>query len=106
MSCSRVHRSPQHLPLFRVWDEQIILVDLAKLPEVQIKVDCDVIQADGGTRTASISGAYVALQLAFRHLTQIGMLKESPMTGQLAAISCGICEKCCKELQDFPSGVP
>ena len=68
------------------------VVDLAKLPEVQIKVDCDVIQADGGTRTASISGAYVALQLAFRHLTKIGMLKESPMTGQLAAISCGICE--------------
>ena len=68
------------------------VVDLAKLPEVQIKVDCDVIQADGGTRTASISGAYVALQLAFHHLTKIGMLKESPMTGQLAAISCGICE--------------
>ena len=68
------------------------VVDLAKLPEVQIKVDCDVIQADGGTRTASISGAYVALQLAFRHLKKIGMLKESPMSGQLAAISCGICK--------------
>ncbi|MGB1146786.1 MAG: ribonuclease PH [Alphaproteobacteria bacterium] len=68
------------------------VVDLGKLPEVQIKVDCDVIQADGGTRTASISGAYVALQLAFRHLEKIGMLKESPMNGQLAAISCGICD--------------
>ena len=68
------------------------VVDLTKLPEVQIKVDCDVIQADGGTRTASISGAYVALQLAFRHLEKIGMLKQSPMTGQLAAISCGICD--------------
>ncbi|MGB1155962.1 MAG: ribonuclease PH, partial [Alphaproteobacteria bacterium] len=68
------------------------IVDLHKLPEVQIKVDCDVIQADGGTRTASISGAYVALQLAFKHLMKIGMLKESPVTGQLAAISCGICE--------------
>ena len=68
------------------------VVDLNKLPEVQIKVDCDVLQADGGTRTASISGAYVALQMAFKHLTKIGMLKESPMTGQLAAISCGICE--------------
>ena len=68
------------------------VVDLNQLPEVQIKVDCDVLQADGGTRTASISGAYVALQMAFKHLTKIGMLKESPMTGQLAAISCGICE--------------
>ena len=68
------------------------VVDLHRLPEVQVKVDCDVIQADGGTRTASISGAYVALQLAFRHLERIGMLKQSPMTGQLAAISCGICQ--------------
>lgn len=68
------------------------VVDLGRLPEVQIKVDCDVIQADGGTRTASISGAYVALQLAFRHLERIGMLKQSPLSGQLAAISCGICQ--------------
>ena len=68
------------------------VVDLGRLPEVQVKVDCDVIQADGGTRTASISGAYVALQLAFRHLERIGMLKQSPLTGQLAAISCGICQ--------------
>ena len=68
------------------------VVDLGRLPEVQFKVDCDVIQADGGTRTASISGAYVALQLAFRHLERIGMLKQSPLTGQLAAISCGICQ--------------
>ena len=68
------------------------VVDLGRLPEVQVKVDCDVIQADGGTRTASISGAYVALQLAFRHLERIGMLKQSPLTEQLAAISCGICQ--------------
>ncbi len=68
------------------------VVDLGRLPEVQVKVDCDVIQADGGTRTASISGAYVALQLASRHLERIGMLKQSPLTGQLAAISCGICQ--------------
>ncbi|MAW37203.1 MAG: ribonuclease PH [Rhodospirillaceae bacterium TMED140] len=68
------------------------VVDLGRLPEVQVKVDCDVIQADGGTRTASISGAYVALRLAFRHLERIGMLKQSPLTGQLAAISCGICQ--------------
>ena len=68
------------------------VVDLGRLPEVQVKVDCDVIQADGGTRTASISGAYVALQLAFRHLERIGMLKQSPLNGQLAAISCGICQ--------------
>ena len=53
------------------------VVDLSKLPEVQIKVDCDVLQADGGTRTASISGAYVALQMAFKHLMKIGMLARS-----------------------------
>lgn len=75
------------------------VVDLGRLPEVQVKVDCDVIQADGGTRTASISGAYVALQLAFRHLERIGMLKQSPLTGQLAAISCGICQ--CTPLLDL-----
>lgn len=68
------------------------VTDLEALGEHQIKIDCDVIQADGGTRTASISGAYVALQLAFRHLERIGMLKQSPLTGQLAAISCGICQ--------------
>jgi ribonuclease PH len=66
------------------------VVDMKKLGERQIKVDCDVIQADGGTRTASITGAYVALSLAIKHLQTIGLLTESPLTDSVAAISCGI----------------
>ena len=58
--------------------------------ELQIKVDCDVIQADGGTRTAAITGSYVALYLAFRHLVQIGKLKAIPMTDSVAGISVGL----------------
>ena len=66
------------------------VVDLNKLGELQIILDCDVIQADGGTRTASITGAYVALQFACRHLVKIGALKENPILDEVAAISCGI----------------
>ncbi len=66
------------------------IVDLKKLGERQVRIDCDVIQADGGTRTASITGAYVALHLAMQHLVTIGVLKEIPMTDSIAAISCGI----------------
>lgn len=66
------------------------VVDLKKLGERQITLDCDVIQADGGTRTASISGAWVALRLAVNSLMASGDIKEDPITGQVAAISCGI----------------
>lgn len=66
------------------------VVDLEKLGEIQIKVDCDVIQADGGTRTASITGAYVALELALQHLIKIGALAENPVLEPVAAISCGL----------------
>ena len=66
------------------------VVDLKKLGERQITLDCDVIQADGGTRTASISGAWVALRLAVNTLIAAGELKEDPITGKVAAISCGI----------------
>ncbi|SMH55666.1 ribonuclease PH [Azospirillum agricola] len=62
----------------------------AAMGEKQIKIDCDVIQADGGTRTAAITGSYVALHLAFQHLIQIGALKTMPLTDQVAAVSCGI----------------
>ncbi|MEM1195512.1 MAG: ribonuclease PH [Pseudomonadota bacterium] len=68
------------------------VVDLEKLGERQITLDCDVIQADGGTRTASISGAWVALRLAVNGLLKSGAIKEDPITGQVAAISCGIYE--------------
>ena len=66
------------------------VVDRKKMPEIQIKLDCDVIQADGGTRTAAITGGYVALALACRKLQQDGRLKAWPLTGSVAAISCGI----------------
>jgi ribonuclease PH len=62
----------------------------AAMGEKQIKIDCDVIQADGGTRTAAITGSYVALHLAFQHLIDIGALKTMPLTDQVAAVSCGI----------------
>ncbi len=68
------------------------VVDLKKLSECQIKIDCDVIQADGGTRTASITGAWVALYQAISFLLQSGKLTENPITDQVAAISCGICD--------------
>jgi ribonuclease PH len=66
------------------------VVDLKKLGERQIIIDCDVIQADGGTRTASISGAWVALRLAVNTLLASGKLTEDPILQKVAAISCGI----------------
>lgn len=65
-------------------------IDLEKLGEFTITLDCDVLQADGGTRTASITGAYVALCDAIESLIKKGALKKSPMFGQVAAISVGI----------------
>ena len=66
------------------------VVDLRVLGEIQIRVDCDVLQADGGTRTAAITGGYVALALACRHLVEIRAVKAAPLTGEVAAISCGL----------------
>ncbi len=66
------------------------IVDRKKLGEIQIKVDCDVLQADGGTRCASITGGYVALALACRYLLKIGKITEDPLTDSVAAISCGL----------------
>jgi ribonuclease PH len=66
------------------------VTDLKALGEVQIKVDCDVIQADGGTRTASITGAYVALHLACRRLVDLGIVRAMPLVDQVAAVSCGL----------------
>ncbi|MFM6830713.1 MAG: ribonuclease PH [Novosphingobium sp.] len=68
------------------------VVDMKKLGERQIVLDCDVIQADGGTRTASISGAWVALCLAIDGLMAKGLISEDPMPRRVAAVSCGICE--------------
>ena len=66
------------------------VVDLAKLGERTIHLDCDVIQADGGTRTASITGAFVALHDAVSRLIERGLLKESPLRDFVAAVSVGI----------------
>lgn len=69
------------------------VVDMKLLGERQIFIDCDVLQADGGTRTASITGAYVALNLACKRLMNKGTLKKSPLTGELAAVSVGIVQE-------------
>lgn len=66
------------------------VVDLRKVGERQVRVDCDVIQADGGTRTAAITGSYVALHLAFQRCVDLGLMKTIPLTDQVAAVSCGI----------------
>jgi len=68
------------------------VVDLEKLGERQIVLDCDVLQADGGTRTAAITGSWVALRIAINRLLADGILQEDPLFGQIAAISCGIVE--------------
>lgn len=65
-------------------------VDLSLLGEMTVRVDCDVIEADGGTRTASITGAFVALALAFHRLSQRRVLPENPLRRQLAAVSVGV----------------
>ncbi len=66
------------------------VIDLSKLGERTVYLDCDVLQADGGTRCASITGAYVALSLACARLQADGKLAGSPLTGSVAAVSCGM----------------
>jgi ribonuclease PH len=66
------------------------VVDLGALGERQIIMDCDVLQADGGTRTAAISGSFIALRDAISHMLQKGWIKRDPMHGQIAAVSVGI----------------
>jgi len=66
------------------------VADLEKLGERQITLDCDVIQADGGTRTASITGAYVALHIACQKMVDLGILDKLPLIGEVAAVSCGL----------------
>ncbi|MCE2890425.1 MAG: ribonuclease PH [Hyphomonadaceae bacterium] len=66
------------------------VVDLVALGERQITIDCDVIQADGGTRTAALTGAWVALKQACLYLKAEGLISEEPIRAQVAAVSCGI----------------
>jgi ribonuclease PH len=66
------------------------VTDLAALGEMQIRIDCDVLQADGGTRTAAITGSYVALCSAFQRIEALGLLSGNPLTDHVAAVSCGL----------------
>ncbi len=66
------------------------VTDLKAMGEIQIKLDCDVLQADGGTRTASITGAYCALYRAFEKCIDLGIIQSIPLIDSVAAISCGI----------------
>ena len=65
-------------------------VDMEKLPKMTITIDADVIQADGGTRTASICGGFIALKIAIEKLMEQGLLEENPIIEEIGAISCGI----------------
>lgn len=69
------------------------VVDMKALGERQVRVDCDVIQADGGTRTASVTGGFVAMYAALQHVVKVGSLKEVPVTDMVSAISCGVYTK-------------
>ncbi len=64
--------------------------NLAGFGERAIRIDCDVLQADGGTRTAAVTGGYVALYLAFRHMAEIEAIEAIPLSDQIAAVSCGL----------------
>ena len=66
------------------------VTNLGGFGERQVKVDCDVLQADGGTRTASITGGFVALHMAFQHIQKMGAIEAIPLTDYVAAVSCGL----------------
>lgn len=88
---SKLKLSPRSAEIQRLIGRSLrACVDMKKLGERTITVDCDVIQGDGGTRTASVTGGYVALALACQKLVADGLLPESPLTGQVAAVSAGI----------------
>ena len=78
------------------------IVDLKALGEWQITIDCDVLQADGGTRTAAISGAWVALRIAVDKLMADGLLTVDPIRAQVGAISCGVYEGTAVLDLDYP----
>ncbi len=66
------------------------IIDLQKIPEINISVDCDVLQADGGTRTAAITASFIALAMACERMIDFGKLKSNPLNNTIAAVSCGI----------------
>ena len=78
------------------------VVNLPAMGERQINIDCDVLQADGGTRTAAITGSWVALHFAYGRLIKDGKLAVNPITGQVAAVSCGLWEGAAVLDLDYP----
>jgi len=78
------------------------VVNLQAMGERQINIDCDVLQADGGTRTAAITGSWVALHFAFERLIKDGKLAASPLSGTVAAVSCGLWEGAAVLDLDYP----
>ena len=88
---SKLKLSPRSAEIQRLIGRSLrAVVDMKKLGPWNITVDCDVLQGDGGTRTASITGGFVALYLALKWMEGAGQLKEWPLTGQVAAVSAGI----------------
>ena len=90
---SKLKLSPRSAEIQRLIGRSLrACVDMKKLGERTITVDCDVLQGDGGTRTASVTGGYIALALACRRMVELGWIGESPIRGQVAAVSAGIVE--------------
>jgi len=88
---SKLKLSPRSAEIQRLVGRALrACVDMKKLGEHTITIDCDVIQGDGGTRTASVTGGYIALALALRKMVQSGELEEMPLTGSVAGVSAGI----------------
>ena len=91
---SKLKLSPRSAEIQRLIGRSLrAAVDLTKLPDLTITVDCDVIQGDGGTRTASVTGGFFALALACRKLVADGVLASSPIRHQVAAVSAGIVDE-------------
>ena len=91
---SKLKLSPRSAEIQRLIGRSLrAAVDLTKLPNLTITVDCDVIQGDGGTRTASVTGGFIALALACRKLVADGVLASSPIRHQVAAVSAGIVDE-------------
>ena len=88
---SKLKLSPRSAEIQRLVGRSLrAVVDMKKLGPWNITVDCDVLQGDGGTRTASITGGYVAMMLAFRKMKEEGLIEEIPVSGYVAAVSAGI----------------
>ena len=91
---SKLKLSPRSAEIQRLVGRSLrAAVDLTRLPDLTITVDCDVLQGDGGTRTASVTGGYVALALACRKLVEDGVLLRSPIVHQVAAVSAGVVDE-------------